>query len=88
MIGPKAWARIPTGWIQNDLGLHRFRASQLGESIAGLKLYLVISSLAGSPRKDEPIPTGSVSLTYDELEYLTSMSRPMISPGLDKLEGV
>lgn len=85
------WAKMPIGWIQGGglsaftnrsldwMGQERFSRKQQNESIAALKLYLVLCI-----RTD--YETGFAKVTYEELVRLSGMSKPIVASSLKKLE--
>lgn len=78
------WNKLPNWWVQEDLSsLKEFKAgSETGNSVASLKCLLAIcSDNVFKPGK----PLISVT-TYDYIEEVAGISRPMIKKALKKLD--
>ncbi|MDX0439140.1 hypothetical protein GOD34_29015 [Sinorhizobium medicae] len=73
------WVRFPTEWIEQKR-LHEFvwRQGEGGSQIAAL-----INLIAIAHRTDEE---GIARMTYDQIEFVTGMSRATVAAGLDILE--
>jgi hypothetical protein len=85
VISPK-WARLPLRWI-HDGDLTKFRGgSQLGNSVAALKILLAVLLRAENKSPDNVVATqGSASLSYDDLMEMSGLSRSMIASGIKRL---
>ena len=82
------FARLPNAWIYDD-GLRRFRTRSRDRGASGGALMVLVAILvkARNDSDDRAGPLqGSASLTYEELEHLTDLSRASISKGLRLLE--
>lgn len=77
------WAKMPSAWISERMGLRAFKAGDPGRSIAALKLYLTILAEVRHGEGSEGL--GRATLSYTQLENLADLSRSMIRPGLDLL---
>lgn len=73
------WTKLPTGWIENkDLREFRWAGGKGSEYQAALMVLVVVANHIQAD-------TGIARLTYDDLCGLTSLSRLMVSRGLDVL---
>lgn len=82
------FARLPNQWIYDE-GLREFSASPTRRGASGAALKVLIALLLKAENKSSAAagPTqGSVSLTYEELEELTDLSRASISRGIKMLK--
>jgi len=82
------FARLPNAWIYGD-GLRRFRTRSRERGASGAALMLLVAILVkarNDPAESAGPLQGSASLTYEELENLTDLSRASISKGLRRLE--
>ena len=74
------WVRIPTGWV-HEMKLLQFRW-EAGKGSANTASLMVFMAIAHTINAN----TGETTLTYDDLQRATSLSRPVISKGLRVLE--
>ncbi len=93
----KSWVRIPSWWLvpTKDNGnplLTEIKADNdlygsLGCKIAALLIYISIAILAEEEEdKDGNIRCLRAEVTYDTLQNMTNLSRPLLSKGLQSLE--
>ena len=82
------WSKTPTTWIRYDDLLRKFKVSDIGPSIAGLRLYMTLAMRANFKPTNELSLSGTVRVTYTELEHLTHMSRASVAAGVNKLKNV
>jgi len=71
------FSKLPTWWVRAGL-LAQFRSKNLGESIAALKCYLALALTMD-------FHSHKIKISTYDLETMTSLSRPMVNKGLDKL---
>lgn len=75
------WVRLPVGWIESG-GLTKLTWGKDGlgsKNVAGLMVLMAIAHHADSD-------TGVATITYDQLEAATGLSRSKVSNGLDALQ--
>lgn len=78
------WNKLPTWWVKEEFsGLKNFKAGRdTGNNVASLKCLLALCS-DNVFKRDKPL---IASTTYDYLESVAGVSRPMIKKALLKLE--
>lgn len=76
------WSKIPTVWIRYDGGLKNFSIQDIGGHAAALKIYMSIALLAAYRNKPPRLYAGQASMSYDQFEELTGLSRSLIPRGL------
>jgi DNA-binding transcriptional ArsR family regulator len=88
------WKRLPSDRILiDDSILHELPArsdkhGNVGAKISALMLYIAIGLCAEEEEEGESSRFLRASPTYDELQNLTGLSRPLISTALSVLEGL
>lgn len=93
----RAWAPIPTGWIQGDTIKEEFqwKPSQPtvgATAIASLQLWVALATHADSDDASD-LKSGTpcsreVAITYTKLMEATGLSRKLISAGLQHLKDI
>lgn len=82
----ESWAKMPCRWQTSASSHETIGASDRGEAIAALKLYVALCVKANfQPRIDLP-ETGCVQRSITQLCGSTGLSRPMVIRGLRKLQ--
>ena len=81
-----AWAKIPTAWVRDDLGLRDFTWREQGaDATAALILLIALAIRSNQANRIEDVTQRGV-YTYDNLHALTLLSRAKIATGLRLLE--
>ncbi len=80
------WSRIPTAWIRYGEGLSKFSIKDVGGNAAALKIYMSIALLAPYRSQAPNLFAGQASVSYDDLEEMTGLSRSLIPRGLGILK--
>jgi DNA-binding transcriptional ArsR family regulator len=84
--GTPRWSKIPTAWIRYDAGLMAFTIRDVGGSAAALKIYISIALLAAYRTKAPTLYAGQATVSYDEFELITGLSRSLIPRGIEILK--
>jgi len=71
------FSKLPTWWVRIGL-FTQFSSKNLGESIAALKCYLALALTMD-------FHSHKIKISTYDLETMTSLSRPMVHKGLEKL---
>jgi hypothetical protein len=86
-VGIKGWSKMPTEWVRNGT-IKEFTYQGGSTGTASLMLYFILCHYAEvfSPSNSGPVSVAQV--TYTKMAELASLSRKLVSSGLDKLEAV
>lgn len=87
----KPWVKIPSWWLTDGKTLVGFlggsdSTGSRGEKIAALQIYISIAILCVEELDENSQRVLTCTPSYDLLQSLTSLSRPMISSGIELLK--
>lgn len=86
------WSKMPSKWIsEGKMREHFSKGNQVSEDIAALKLFIVLCFFSRQVNRSGGGIVNEVfeaKATYDQLTYMCSLSRVLVSRGLKKLERV
>lgn len=81
-IAGQLWSKVPTAWIRYDDGLKNLSIKDVGGSAAALKIYMSVALLASFRHKPPNAYAGQATVSYDDFEQMTGLSRSLIPRGI------
>lgn len=84
-MGIKGWSKMPTEWVTNGV-IKEFKREDGATGPASLMLFFTLCHHADVFSPTDSGPFSVAQITYTKLAELTSVSRKLVSSGLDKLE--